>query len=62
MPSASNNIANGAAIDWLRYLEINRSEAQSKPRQPRRTDAEGGEIDGVNPQKSATKRGYRAEL
>jgi hypothetical protein len=48
----SNNLATGAAIDWLRYMEINRSQA--------RVDLDNlGEltlkarIDGVNPQKSA---------
>ena len=48
----SNNLATGAAIDWLRYMEINRSKA--------RVDLDNlGEltlkarIDGVNPQKSA---------
>ena len=48
----SNNMATGAAIDWLRYMEINRSKA--------RVDLDNlGEltlkarIDGVNPQKSA---------
>jgi hypothetical protein len=48
----SNNLATGAAIDWLRYMEINRSKA--------RVDLDNlGEltlkahIDGVNPQKNA---------
>ncbi|WP_043912598.1 YdbH family protein [Serratia inhibens] len=48
----SNNLATGAAIDWLRYMEINRSQAS--------VDLDNlGEltlkarIDGVNPQKSA---------
>lgn len=48
----SNNLATGAAIDWLRYMEINRSRAS--------VDLDNlGEltlkahIDGVNPQKSA---------
>jgi hypothetical protein len=48
----SNNLATGAAIDWLRYMEINRSHA--------RVDLDNlGEltlsarIDGINPQKSA---------
>ncbi|WP_154898704.1 YdbH family protein [Serratia ficaria] len=48
----SNNLATGAAIDWLRYMEINRSQA--------RVDLDNlGEltlrarIDGVNPQKNA---------
>lgn len=49
---ASNNLATGAAIDWLRYMEISRSKA--------RVDLDNlGEltlkasIDGVNPQKNA---------
>ncbi len=49
---ASNNLATGAAIDWLRYMEINRSKA--------RVDLDNlGEltlrarIDGINPQKNA---------
>jgi len=48
----SNNLATGAAIDWLRYMEINRSRAS--------VDLDNlGEltlkahIDGLNPQKSA---------
>ncbi|HIF6778474.1 TPA: intermembrane phospholipid transport protein YdbH family protein, partial [Serratia marcescens] len=48
----SNNLATGAAIDWLRYMEINRSHA--------RVDLDNlGEltlsarIDGINPQKNA---------
>ncbi|CAI1625135.1 YdbH family protein [Serratia entomophila] len=48
----SNNLATGAAIDWLRYMEITRSQA--------RVDLDNlGEltlrarIDGVNPQKNA---------
>ncbi|MGB8663518.1 MAG: YdbH family protein [Serratia inhibens] len=48
----SNNLATGAAIDWLRYMEINRSQAS--------VDLDNlGEltlkarIDGVNPQKNA---------
>lgn len=48
----SNNLATGAAIDWLRYMEISRSKA--------RVDLDNlGEltlkahIDGVNPQKNA---------
>ncbi|HEJ9093774.1 YdbH family protein [Serratia odorifera] len=49
---ASNNLATGAAIDWLRYMEINRSQA--------RVDLDNlgelslhAKIDGVNPLKSA---------
>ena len=52
----SNNLATGAAIDWLRYMEINRSHA--------RVDLDNlGEltlsarIDGINPQKNAKARG-----
>ncbi|HGM6862712.1 TPA: YdbH family protein [Serratia rubidaea] len=49
---AGNNMATGAAIDWLRYMEIHRSQA--------RVDLDNlgvltltAKIDGVNPQKSA---------